>query len=162
VTTERVCYFLREWNAAILRYEQADREFRRITAGYLAQVDATRPVRTISPRRPHEGLVDATRPVRSISARRPHEGLTVVEATELARQDVNRKHAAAAREHFADRAMLYGMSALVGMLCGDATEQLGANDPAAWGTRDKNIPADATDQVVNRARHGPQGGGVNR
>jgi hypothetical protein len=143
VTTERVCYFLREWNAAILRYEQADREFRRITAGYLAQVDATRPVRTISPRRPHEGL-------------------TVVEATELARQDVNRKHAAAAREHFADRAMLYGMSALVGMLCGDATEQLGANDPAVWGTRDKNIPADATNHMVNRAGHGPQGGGVNR
>ena len=142
MTTERVCYFLREWNAAILRYEQADRESRRITAGYLAQVDATRPVRTIS-------------------ARRPREGLTVVEAIELARQDVNRKHAAAAREHFADRAMLYGMSALVGMLCGDAAEQLGANDPAAWGTRDKNIPADATDHVVNRARHGPQGGGVN-
>jgi hypothetical protein len=100
VTTERVAYFMREWNTAILRYEQADREFQRITAEYLAQVDAGRPAR-------------------AITARRHHEGLTVVEATHLARQDPYRKDAASARQHFADRAMMYGISALVEVLCRD-------------------------------------------
>jgi len=103
VTSERAAYFIREWNAAILRYEEADREFQRITADYLAQVDPGRPTRTIS-------------------ARRHHEGLTVVEATHLARQDPYRKDAASTRELFANRAIMYGISALVEILRGDQTE----------------------------------------
>ncbi len=103
MTTERLAYFLREWNAAIRGYEEADRKFRRITADYLAQADPTRPVRTVT-------------------SRRQHEGLTVVDATHLARQDVNRKQAAAARQHFAERAVMYGISALVDVLCRDDDE----------------------------------------
>jgi hypothetical protein len=94
---------MREWNAAVLRYEEADREFRRITSNYMAQVDAARPVRTIT-------------------ARRYHEGLTVVEATQLARQDPYRRDAASARQHFSDRAVMYGIAALVEVLCRDETE----------------------------------------
>lgn len=105
MTTERITYFLREWNAAILGYEDADREFRRITAGYMAQVDKKRPVGTIT-------------------ARRHHEGLTVVEATQLARQDLKRRDAATARQHFADRATMYGISALVEVLCREDAERV--------------------------------------
>src|SRR4029453_8795760 len=95
--SERLAHFLHEWNAAILRYEQADHDFRRITADYLAPVDTNPPVRTLT--------------------RKHHEGLTIVEATHLARQDVNRKDAAASRQHYAERATMYGISALVEILC---------------------------------------------
>jgi hypothetical protein len=99
MTSQRMAYFLREWNSAILKYEEADREFRRITADYLAQVDASRA------------------PTRTITARRYHEGLTVIEATQLARQDPYRRDAAAARQLFGDRATMYGIAALVERLC---------------------------------------------
>ena len=103
MTSQRAAYFIREWKTAIQRYEEADREFHRITADYLAQVDPGRPTRTIT-------------------ARRHHEGLTVVEATHLARQDPRRRNAAVARDHFANRATMYGISVLVEVLCGDEAQ----------------------------------------
>ena len=104
MTSQRLAYFLREWNSAILKYEEADREFHRITADYLAQVDASRV------------------PTRTITTRRYHEGLTVVEATQLARQDPYRKNAAAARQLFGERATMYGIAALVESVCRDDAE----------------------------------------
>ncbi len=101
VVSDSASHFLREWAAAVKRYEEADREFQRITATYMAQVDAERSARKLSGRR---------------------QGLSMVEATHLARQDPYRKDAASARQHFADRAMMYGISALVEMLRTDQDE----------------------------------------
>ena len=105
MASERTTYFLRQWNRAILKYEEADREFRRITAEYLAQVDVSRA------------------PARTVTARRYHEGLTTVEATQLARQDPYRRDAAATRQLFGERATMYGIAALVEVLCRDDDAQ---------------------------------------
>jgi hypothetical protein len=104
MTLERMAHFLREWNVAIHQYEEADREFRRITEKYLAQVDTTR---TAS---------------RTTTARRYNEGLTKIEATQLARQDLFRRDAAAARQLSGERATMYGIAALVESLCSDDTQ----------------------------------------
>jgi hypothetical protein len=104
VARERADHFLREWEAAVNKYEEADREFQRITAGYMAQVDV--------------GL-----PIDRLSGRRDHHKLTRVEAAHLAREDANRKDAASARAFFAERATMYGISALVEILRADETRR---------------------------------------
>ena len=97
MANERVDHFLREWLNAVRKYEEADREVQRIMASYLAQVDA--------------GL-----PLDKLSGRRHHHELSFVEADRLARQDPRRKDAVSARTLFAERATMYGISALVEIL----------------------------------------------
>jgi hypothetical protein len=102
VANEMADHFLREWEAAVRKYEEADRDFERITARYMAQADAALPTDRLS-------------------VRRDHHKLTRVEAAHLAREDLSRKDAASARMHFAERATMYGISALVEILCADKT-----------------------------------------
>jgi hypothetical protein len=104
VASEIANHFLREWAAAVRKYEEADREFERITAHYMAQADA--------------GL-----PIDRLSGRRDHHKVTRVEAAHMAREDLNRKDAASARSHFAERATMYGISALVEITRGDHSDR---------------------------------------
>src|SRR5262249_3820361 len=97
VAREMVDHFLREWEAAVRKYEEADREFERISARSLAQADSGVPVGKPSGRR------DLTKP-------------TCVEAAHMAREHHSRKDAGSARSHFAERATMYGISALVEIL----------------------------------------------
>jgi hypothetical protein len=97
VANERADHFLREWAAAVRKYEEADREVKRIMASYLAQADA--------------GL-----PLDKLAGRRHHHELSFVEADRLARQDPRRKDAGSARSLYAERATMYGISVLVEIL----------------------------------------------
>ena len=97
MANERADHFLREWAAAVRKYEEADREVKRIMASYLAQVNA--------------GL-----PLDKLSGRRHHHELSFVEADRLARQDPRRKDAGSARSLNAERATMYGIAALVEIL----------------------------------------------
>lgn len=98
-----VHHFLTEWARALMAYERADQEFTRITRLYMDQVN--------EPESRWDRML------------RPWGRLTQSEARHLARQDPRRKDADSDRQHYATRASMYALAAIIELLRGPRSEE---------------------------------------
>lgn len=94
--TPAVHYFLTEWARALRAYEDADQRFTRITRLYMDRVN--------EPESRWDRML------------RPWGRLSESEARHLARQDPRRKDADSDRDHYATRANMYALAAIIELL----------------------------------------------